>query len=72
MYFRSIQHYGKKYQLGTGGFEIKAFFQAVGDFFGIFILSLLIGTVMGCITALISFTILNLLISCGVFSKHPA
>ncbi|XP_066248362.1 sodium/hydrogen exchanger 6 isoform X2 [Euwallacea similis] len=50
----SIQHYGKRYQLGTGGFEIKAFFQAVGDFFGIFMLSLLIGAVMGCITALIS------------------
>ncbi|KAL1492703.1 hypothetical protein ABEB36_010919 [Hypothenemus hampei] len=28
----SIQHYSKRYQLGTGGFEIKAFFQAVGDF----------------------------------------
>ncbi|XP_030748627.1 sodium/hydrogen exchanger 7 isoform X2 [Sitophilus oryzae] len=50
----SIQHYGKRYQLGTGGFEIKAFFQAVGDFCGIFMLSLLIGAVMGCITALLT------------------
>ncbi|XP_076261571.1 na[+]/H[+] hydrogen exchanger 3 isoform X7 [Rhynchophorus ferrugineus] len=50
----SIQHYGKRYQLGTGGFEIKAFFQAVGDFCGIFMLSLLIGALMGCITALMT------------------
>ncbi|XP_060515933.1 sodium/hydrogen exchanger 6 [Cylas formicarius] len=50
----SIQHYGKRYQLGTGGFEIKAFFQAVGDFCGIFMLSLLIGASMGCITALMT------------------
>ncbi|KAH1023602.1 hypothetical protein HUJ04_012776 [Dendroctonus ponderosae] len=50
----SIQHYGKRYQLGTGGFEIKAFFQAVGDFCGIFMLSLLIGAAMGCITALMT------------------
>ncbi|XP_050313259.1 sodium/hydrogen exchanger 7 isoform X1 [Anthonomus grandis grandis] len=50
----SIQHYSKRYQLGTGGFEMKAFFQAVGDFCGIFMLSLLIGAAMGCITALIS------------------
>ncbi|KAG5893184.1 hypothetical protein JTB14_016461 [Gonioctena quinquepunctata] len=51
----SIQNYERRYQSGTGGFETKAFFQAVGNFFGIFMLSLLIGAVMGCVTALISF-----------------
>lgn len=53
--FSSIQNYGERYQSGTGGFETKAFFKALGDFFGIFMLSLIIGAVMGCITALISF-----------------
>ncbi|KAJ3623126.1 hypothetical protein MTP99_019376 [Tenebrio molitor] len=51
----SIQNYEERYQSRSGGFETKAFFKAVGDFFGIFMLSLLIGAVMGCITALISF-----------------
>lgn len=55
IYFRSIQNYGKRYQSGSGGFETKAFFKAVGDFFGIFMLSLIIGATMGCVTALISF-----------------
>nr|XP_023013493.1 sodium/hydrogen exchanger 7 isoform X2 [Leptinotarsa decemlineata] len=50
----SIQNYEKRYQSGTGGFETKAFFKAVGDFFGIFMLSLLIGAVMGCVTALMT------------------
>lgn len=53
--FRSIQNYAERYQSGSGGFETKAFFQALGDFFGIFMLSLVIGAVMGCLTALISF-----------------
>ncbi|RZC41334.1 sodium/hydrogen exchanger 7, partial [Asbolus verrucosus] len=51
----SIQNYEERYQSRSGGFETKAFFKAVGDFFGIFMLSLLIGAVMGCVTALISF-----------------
>ncbi|XP_031335365.1 sodium/hydrogen exchanger 7 isoform X2 [Photinus pyralis] len=50
----SIQNYGERYQSGTGGFETKAFFQALGDFFYIFILSLLIGALMGCVTALMT------------------
>lgn len=55
-YFSSIQNYAERYQSGSGGFETKAFFQALGDFFGIFMLSLVIGAVMGCLTALISFS----------------
>nr|CAI5843477.1 unnamed protein product [Callosobruchus analis] len=50
----SIQNYGKRYQSGSGGFETKAFFKAVGDFFGIFMLSLMIGAIMGCVTALMT------------------
>ncbi|XP_068916885.1 sodium/hydrogen exchanger 7 isoform X4 [Tenebrio molitor] len=50
----SIQNYEERYQSRSGGFETKAFFKAVGDFFGIFMLSLLIGAVMGCITALMT------------------
>lgn len=50
----SIQNYGERYQSGSGGFETKAFFKALGDFFGIFMLSLTIGAVMGCITALLT------------------
>ncbi|XP_018565762.1 sodium/hydrogen exchanger 7 isoform X2 [Anoplophora glabripennis] len=50
----SIQNYGKRYQSGSGGFETKAFFKAVGDFFGIFMLSLIIGATMGCVTALMT------------------
>lgn len=56
---RSIQNYGERYQSGTGGFETQAFFRALGDFFGIFTLSLLIGALMGCITAIISFNSIN-------------
>ncbi|XP_023706689.1 sodium/hydrogen exchanger 7 isoform X2 [Cryptotermes secundus] len=50
----SIQNYGERYQSGTGGFETQAFFRALGDFFGIFTLSLLIGALMGCITAILT------------------
>ncbi|XP_046993768.1 sodium/hydrogen exchanger 7 isoform X4 [Schistocerca americana] len=50
----AIQNYGERYQSGSGGFETDAFFRALGDFFVIFSLSLLIGTVMGCITALMT------------------
>lgn len=40
--------------MGSGGFETVAFFQAFGDFVGIFSLSLFIGATMGCITALLT------------------
>ncbi|XP_078039188.1 na[+]/H[+] hydrogen exchanger 3 isoform X4 [Augochlora pura] len=50
----SIQNYGERYQSGSGGFETVAFFQAFGDFVGIFSLSLFIGATMGCITALLT------------------
>ncbi|EEB20474.1 sodium/hydrogen exchanger, putative [Pediculus humanus corporis] len=51
----SIQNYGKKYQSNDSQFETYAFFRAFGDFIEIFSFSLIIGAVMGCITALISF-----------------
>ncbi|XP_066583068.1 sodium/hydrogen exchanger 6 isoform X3 [Prorops nasuta] len=50
----SIQNYGERYQSGSGGFETVAFFQSLGDFVGIFSLSLFIGATMGCITALLT------------------
>ncbi|XP_015610119.1 sodium/hydrogen exchanger 9 isoform X2 [Cephus cinctus] len=50
----SIQNYGERYQSGSGGFETVAFFQALGDFVGIFSLSLFIGATMGCITAFLT------------------
>ncbi|CAL7943494.1 unnamed protein product [Xylocopa violacea] len=50
----SIQNYGERYRSGSGGFETVAFFQAFGDFVGIFSLSLFIGATMGCITALLT------------------
>uniref|UniRef100_A0A8D8ULI3 Sodium/hydrogen exchanger n=1 Tax=Cacopsylla melanoneura TaxID=428564 RepID=A0A8D8ULI3_9HEMI len=50
----AIQNYEERYQSGTGGFEANAFLLAVGDFAGIFSLSLLIGAVMGCITAILT------------------
>ncbi|XP_020289197.1 sodium/hydrogen exchanger 7 isoform X5 [Pseudomyrmex gracilis] len=50
----SIQNYAERYQLGSGGFETVAFFQAFGDFVGIFSLSLFIGATMGCITAMLT------------------
>lgn len=51
--FSSIQKYDKYYS-STGGFEAKAFFHSVGDFCRIFSLSLIIGAVMGCATALMT------------------
>ncbi|XP_043473034.1 sodium/hydrogen exchanger 7 isoform X4 [Leptopilina heterotoma] len=48
----SIQHY--RSQSVSGGFETFAFFRALGDFVGIFSLSLFIGATMGCITALLT------------------
>ncbi|XP_053616159.1 sodium/hydrogen exchanger 6 isoform X2 [Plodia interpunctella] len=49
----AIQNYEKRYS-NDGGFEITAFLAAIGDFIGIFSLSLLVGALMGCLTALIS------------------
>ncbi|XP_031627065.1 sodium/hydrogen exchanger 6 isoform X3 [Contarinia nasturtii] len=49
----SIQKYDKHYS-SSGGFEAGAFFHSVGDFCRIFSLSLAIGAVMGCVTALMT------------------
>ncbi|XP_046806752.1 sodium/hydrogen exchanger 6 isoform X2 [Lucilia cuprina] len=49
----AIQNYGEHYS-STGEFETYAFFRALSDFFGIFMLSLLIGALMGCFTALLT------------------
>lgn len=51
--YSSIQKYDKHYS-STGGFEANAFFLAVGDFCFIFSLSLVIGALMGCATALMT------------------
>ncbi|XP_058802563.1 sodium/hydrogen exchanger 6 isoform X3 [Phymastichus coffea] len=52
----AIQNYGERYvtHVGSNSFETVAFFQALGDFVGIFSLSLFIGATMGCITALLT------------------
>ncbi|CAB3239821.1 unnamed protein product [Arctia plantaginis] len=50
----AIQNYELRYSK-DGGFKVTAFLAAIGDFIGIFSLSLLIGALMGCLTALISF-----------------
>ena len=50
--YSSIQHY--RSQSGSDGFETIAFFRALGDFAGIFSLSLFIGATMGCITAMLT------------------
>ncbi|XP_008214679.1 sodium/hydrogen exchanger 7 isoform X5 [Nasonia vitripennis] len=51
----AIQNYGERYLTpGSNKFELVAFFQAMGDFVGIFSLSLFIGATMGCITALLT------------------
>ncbi|XP_053616173.1 sodium/hydrogen exchanger 6 isoform X4 [Plodia interpunctella] len=49
----AIQNYEKRYS-NDGGFEITAFLAAIGDFIGIFSLSLLVGALMGCLTALMT------------------
>jgi hypothetical protein len=54
--FRSIQKYGEHHTGNSGTFESKAFLLAVTDFIAIFSASLMIGTLMGCLTAIISFT----------------
>ncbi|XP_047019338.1 sodium/hydrogen exchanger 7 isoform X3 [Helicoverpa zea] len=49
----AIQNYELRYS-NDGGFEITAFLGAIGDFIGIFSLSLLVGALMGCLTALMT------------------
>ncbi|XP_045494251.1 sodium/hydrogen exchanger 7 isoform X11 [Colias croceus] len=46
----AIQNYEKRYST-DGEFEITAFLAAIGDFIGIFSLSLIVGALMGCLTA---------------------
>ncbi|XP_038207958.1 sodium/hydrogen exchanger 7 isoform X4 [Zerene cesonia] len=49
----AIQNYEKRYST-DGEFEITAFLAAIGDFIGIFSLSLIVGALMGCLTALMT------------------
>ncbi|XP_016987509.1 sodium/hydrogen exchanger 6 isoform X4 [Drosophila rhopaloa] len=49
----AIQNYGEHYS-NTGEFETTAFLRSLSDFFSIFILSLMIGAAMGCLTALMT------------------
>ncbi|XP_017852690.1 sodium/hydrogen exchanger 6 isoform X2 [Drosophila busckii] len=49
----AIQNYGEHYS-NSGEFETSAFLRSLGDFFSIFLLSLMIGAVMGCFTALLT------------------
>jgi len=56
--YRAIQNYGEHYS-NTGEFETTAFLRSLSDFFSIFLLSLMIGAAMGCLTALISFSKIN-------------
>lgn len=49
----SIQNYGEHYST-TGDFESHAFLKSLGDFFGVFFFSLLIGASMGCVTAMMT------------------
>uniref|UniRef100_A0A336LGG0 Sodium/hydrogen exchanger n=1 Tax=Culicoides sonorensis TaxID=179676 RepID=A0A336LGG0_CULSO len=49
----SIQNYGEHYST-TGDFESHAFIKALGDFFGVFFFSTVIGATMGCCTALMT------------------
>lgn len=57
--FRAVQSYGDKYSANHGGFEMVAFFQAVGEFLLIFTLSLTLGSTLGIATALVK-PLLNL------------
>ncbi|XP_014239165.1 sodium/hydrogen exchanger 7 isoform X2 [Cimex lectularius] len=50
----SIQNYERHSTEGGGVFESAAFLRAVGDFIGIFSFSLIIGSCMGCLTALLT------------------
>jgi len=52
-HFRAIQSYSEKYNPNHSGFEMVAFFQAVGEFLLIFSLSLILGSTLGIATALV-------------------
>ncbi|KPU73513.1 uncharacterized protein Dana_GF14455, isoform H [Drosophila ananassae] len=49
----AIQNYGEHYS-NSGEFETTAFLRSMSDFFSIFLLSLMIGAAMGCLTALMT------------------
>jgi len=51
---RAIQSYSEKYNSNNGGFEVVAFFQAVGEFLLIFTLSTILGSALGIATALLT------------------
>ncbi|XP_046634939.1 sodium/hydrogen exchanger 6-like isoform X2 [Daphnia pulicaria] len=51
---RAIQSYAEKYNPNHGGFEMVAFFQAVGEFLLIFTSSLVLGSTLGIATALLT------------------
>ncbi|XP_074657555.1 sodium/hydrogen exchanger 9-like isoform X2 [Tubulanus polymorphus] len=48
---QSIEKYAG---MNTGGFDVEAFFKSIGSFCGIFFGSYAIGTVMGCVTSLMT------------------
>lgn len=49
----AIQKYGDSYS-SSDGFETEAFFRALGDFLRIFMMSLFVGCLMGCLTSLLT------------------
>lgn len=53
MFSRAIQNYGYRYST-TGDFETNALLKAIGDFFSVFFLSLVVGSTMGCLTSLMT------------------
>ena len=53
---RAIQSYSEKYNPNHGGFEIVAFFQAVGEFLLIFTLPLILGSTLGIATSLVTYS----------------
>ncbi|XP_037076021.1 sodium/hydrogen exchanger 7-like isoform X3 [Pollicipes pollicipes] len=50
----AIENYAKLYATGSDGFEAIAFLKAIGLFFYVFFSSFLLGSVMGCATALLT------------------